>query len=416
MKVGQEHDIATVEDFTLNIGSKEFLPIVLGGMGVDISVPNLALVIARLGGIGHISDAMIPTIVDRHFHTDYVKDKVRQFKEWIGRADKQGICFDLNALAESIQRYVSETMASRQGDGAIFMNIMEKLSMGNARETLRTRMCAALDGGIDGITLGAGLHLNSMELLKDHPRFRDAKIGIIVSSSRALKLFLHRASRCDRMPDYIVVEGPLAGGHLGFSLEGWRQCNLNSILQDVLQLLQQQSLSIPVIAAGGVFTGGDGVGLLQSGASGIQVATRFTVTEECGLPEHVKQAFFSATKEDVVVNSISPTGYPMRMLKQSPAIGSTQQPCCEAFGYGLDEQGNCPYLNAYYNGGKPETTCLCSQMHGYKVWTCGDTVSRLKETSHQCEDGSYQLLTAEEVFNDYLTSEGDEIKLPPKKG
>lgn len=385
-------------------------------MGVDISVPELALEVARLGGIGHISDAMVPTVVDRHFHTDYVREKVRKFKEWIGRSDKQGICFDLNALAESIQRYVSETMEARQGNGAIFVNIMEKLSMGNARETLRVRMRAALDGGIDGMTLGAGLHLNSFELIQDHPRFRDAQLGIIVSSARALKLFLHRAARVDRMPDYIVVEGPLAGGHLGFSLDSWRQCNLKTIIQDVLLFLQQQTLSIPVIAAGGVFTGGDGVAMLQSGAAGVQVATRFTVTRECGLPANVKQAFFAANSQDVVVNSISPTGYPMRMLRQSPAIGSTQKPNCEAFGYGLDEKGNCPYLNAYYKQDSPTTTCcLCTQMHNYGVWTCGDTVSRLKTTSHKREDGSYQLLTAEQVFNDYLRSEGDDIKLPPKE-
>lgn len=384
-------------------------------MGVDISVPELALEVARLGGIGHISDAMVPTVVDRHFHTHYVREKVRKFKEWIGRSDKQGINFDLTALAESIQRYVSETMEARQGNGAIFINIMEKLSMGNARETLRVRMRAALDGGIDGLTLGAGLHLNSFELIEDHPRFRDANLGIIVSSARALKLFLHRAGRVNRMPDYIVVEGPLAGGHLGFSLDGWRQTNLKSIIQDVLGFLQQQALSIPVIAAGGVFTGGDGVAMLQTGAAGVQVATRFTVTEECGLPDNVKQAFFAADAQDVVVNSISPTGYPMRMLRQSPAIGSTQKPNCEAFGYGLDEKGNCPYLNAYYKEGEaPSTCCLCTQMHNYSVWTCGETVSRLKATSHKLEDGSYQLLTAEQVFNDYLHSEGEEIMLPPK--
>lgn len=394
----------------------------LGGMGVDISVPELALEIARLGGIGHISDAMAPVIADKRFHTTHVMQKLQRYRAQVGKQDKSGIVFDLEALGQAIRQCVDTTISAKRGDGAIFINCMEKLTMSNPRETLRVRLNAALDAGIDGITLSAGLHLSSMELMRDHPRFREVKIGIIVSSVRALKVFLSRAARMQRLPDYIIVEGPLAGGHLGFPLN-WQDFDLAMIVGEVLQLLRQESLVIPVIPAGGIFTGTDAVALLEGGASAVQVATRFTITRESGLPDNVKQEFFCSDEEDVEVNTISATGYPMRMLKRSPAIGAGMHPSCEAYGYLLDTAGNCPYLSAYYQEAArqprrirvQEKTCLCAQMRAYNVWTCGQNVFRLKDTTHQLTDGQYQLLTAEHVFNDYLHSTDHEISLPEKE-
>ena len=381
----------------------------VGGMGVDISTPELALAIAKLGGIAHISDAMLPAVVDRHFGTHFVREK----RERVNPA----IAFDLTELRKVIDRYVRATMNARRGAGAIFINVMEKLTMGNARETLATRFTAAMDAGIDGITMSAGLHMGSLELIKDHPRFRDVKLGIIISSVRALKIFMQRAAKVGRLPDYIVVEGPLAGGHLGFPLN-WYDFDLRSIVAETLHLLDQQGLSIPVIPAGGIFTGADAVNMLEMGASAVQVATRFTVTRECGLPYPIQQAFFAATEADVVVNSISPTGYPMRMLKDSPAIGAHVKPMCDSFGYGHDRDGACVYKDEY---AQPQVlpagenkTCLCAMMIGYKTWTCGHTVSRLKETSNLQPDGTYQLLTAEQVFHDYTRSTDQRILVPPR--
>ena len=290
--------------------------------------------------------------------------------------------------------------------------------------TLQTRLNAALDGGIDGITLSAGLHLRSLELIQDHPRFTDAKIGIIVSSARALKIFLHRAARVQRLPDFIIIEGPLAGGHLGFDIKSLEKFDLRVIVQDVLDFLKSKGLQIPVIVAGGIFTGTDAVEFLEAGASGVQVATRFTVTEESGLPFEAKQAYFSAQEEDVVVNMVSPTGYPMRMLKQSPALSSSTKPNCEALGYLLDGNGQCDYQRLYYEmqQGNPKATvnvngkiCLCTHMRAFRCWTCGHNVYRLKDTTHYLPDGTYQLLTAEHVFRDYQFSENHEIMLPPKE-
>lgn len=392
-------------------------------MGVDVSVPELALAVAGQNGIGHITDAMITATVDKHFHTHYVMDKLNQYRSLLGAHDnKQSIHFDLDALAEAVRLFVGKTMEAKKDAGAIFINVMEKLTMSDPHETLQVRMRAAMDAGIDGITLSAGLHLGSLDLIKDHPRFRDVKLGIIVSSARALNVFMRRAMRVDRMPDYIVVEGPLAGGHLGFPLN-WSDFSLKDIMQDVLQMLKQNDRNIPVIAAGGVFTGSDAVELMQQGAAGVQVATRFAVTKESGLPDKVKQEFFSASEEDVVVNMISPTGYPMRMLRNSPAIGSGPTPQCEAFGYMLDGGGKCSYLDAYIHesetGERPvhvdEVTCLCTQMNAYKIWTCGHNVYRLKDTTNKLPDGSYQLPTAAQVFADYQFSTDGKVALPPRE-
>ena len=153
--------------------------------------------------------------------------------------------------------------------------------------------------------------------MEDHPRFRDAKLGIIVSSVRALQLFLRKTARLNRLPDFIIIEGPLAGGHLGFGLD-WAQYDLRTIVAEIAAWMKTEELSIPLIAAGGVFTGSDAVEFLENGAAAVQVATRFTVTQECGLPADTKQEYFKANEEDIEVNSISPTGYPMRMLKSSP--------------------------------------------------------------------------------------------------
>ncbi|GAA5182161.1 nitronate monooxygenase [Niveibacterium umoris] len=411
-----------VDDFRLKFGTRELVPIMIGGMGVDISSAELALEAARLGGVGHISDAMVQTVSDRRFNTKFTRDKLQFYKYNVANSDKSAVQFNLAQLAEATRLHVGSTMDAKRGDGMIFINCMEKLTMNAARDTLRVRLASALDAGIDGITLSAGLHLGSFALIEDHPRFRDAKLGIIVSSLRALQLFLRKNARLNRAPDYIVVEGPLAGGHLGFGLNEWQNFDLATIVAEIVAWLKAEELDIPVIAAGGIFTGTDAVGFLENGAAAVQVATRFTVTTECGLPEKVRQHYFTADEADVEVNGVSPTGYPMRMLKSSPAIGDGIRPNCEAYGYLLDGSGNCAYINSYNRevAANPDArkvkvmdkTCLCTQMHNFDCWTCGHYVYRLKDTTHRLPDGSYQALSAEHVFRDYQFSTDGKIALP----
>ena len=410
-----------VDDFRLQLGKHELVPIMIGGMGVDISTADLALEAARLGGVGHISDAMINTVADRRYDTKQVKEKLALYKYNVHNEDKSSVKFDLGRLVEATRLHVEATMRRKQGSGLILINCMEKLTMNAPKETLRARMSAALDSGIDGITLAAGLHLGSFALIEDHPRFRDAKLGIIVSSVRALQLFLKKSSRTNRFPDYIVVEGPLAGGHLGFGLD-WAKYDLATIVAEVIAYLKEAQLDIPVIPAGGIFTGSDAAAFLENGAAAVQVATRFTVTEECGLPADVKQEYFKADEDDIVVNEISPTGYPMRMIRSSPGIGDGIRPNCEAYGYLLDASGKCSYVTSYNRevAAHPEArkvqvwdkTCLCTHMRNFDIWTCGQLTWRLKDTTRKEADGSYRVLSAEHVFRDYQFSTDNKVALP----
>lgn len=409
-----------VDDFRLRLGNQDLVPIMIGGMGVDISSTELALEAARLGGIGHISDAMVPTVSDRHIKTRYAKDKLKHYKFNVENSDKSAVQFDLGMLTEATRWHVDRTMTAKRGDGMVFINCMEKLTMNAPRETLKTRLTAALDAGIDGITLAAGLHLGSFALIEDHPRFRDAKLGIIVSSLRALQLFLRKSARTNRLPDYVVVEGPLAGGHLGFGMD-WAQYDLAVIIAEIRAWMSSEHIDIPLIAAGGIFTGSDATHFLETGSAAVQVATRFTVSAECGLPDDVKQEYFLTSEENIEVNQISPTGYPMRMLKNSPGINSGIRPNCEAFGYILDSNGHCAYIDAYFRELEahpnekftvPDKTCLCTHMRNFDIWTCGQTTWRLKDTSVKNADGDYQLLSAEHIFNDYRYSRDGKIALP----
>jgi NAD(P)H-dependent flavin oxidoreductase YrpB (nitropropane dioxygenase family) len=238
---------------------------------------------------------------------------------------------------------------------------------------------------------------------------------------RALQLFLRKTARLDRLPDFIIIEGPLAGGHLGFGMD-WAQYDLATIIAEIKQYLTNEKLDIPLIAAGGIFTGTDAVSFLETGSAAVQVATRFTVAHECGLPSKVKQEYFRASEEDIIVNTVSPTGYPMRMLKSTPAIGSGIRPNCEAYGYLLDGSGGCAYINAYneqikiHPDGKNivvmDKTCLCTHMRNYNCWTCGSTTNRLKDTTHRLPDGTYMELSAEHIFRDYQFSVDNKIALP----
>ncbi len=412
-----------VDDFRLKFGKQELVPIMIGGMGVDISTAELALEAARLGGVGHISDAMIKTVADRRFNTKFVKNKLQQYKFNVANSDKSVVQFNLGEVAEATRMHVASTMEAKRGNGLIFVNCMEKLTMNAPKETLRVRLQAALDAGIDGITLAAGLHLGSFALIEDHPRFRDAKLGIIVSSLRALQLFLRKTARTNRLPDYVVVEGPLAGGHLGFGMD-WAQYDLATIVAEIQDWLRAEQLDIPLIPAGGIFTGSDAVSFLENGAAAVQVATRFTVARECGLPADVQQEYFKASEDQIEVNQVSPTGYPMRMLSNSPAIGSGIRPNCEAYGYLLDANGSCSYITAYnrevaaHPGVKrvsvKDKTCLCTHMRNFDCWTCGHYTYRLKDTTHRLDDGSYQQLTAEHIFHDYQYSTDNRIALPAR--
>lgn len=402
----------TPQDYRLKLGYSEFAPLMIGGMGVDISTSKMVLEAVRLGCIAHLSDAMVPAVCDRYYGTHFTKNKVEnhhrlQAEEFLPNRVPS---FDTREYRLAQMRYVSDTVEKKNGSGGVFVNCMEKLQIGSSQEMLQVRLTASLDAGADGISLSAGLHGRSMRLMSEHPRFRSAKIGIIVSSWRALKIFLRSAAKVNRMPDYVIVEGPLAGGHLGFG-NNWAEFDLRTIVIDILENLKQERLDIPVIPAGGIFDADDVLSFLELGASAVQTATRFAVTEESGLSDKAKQTYFEAEDSDVLVSNVSPTGYLFRLLASSPCLNSNIAPQCVSLGYAIDSKGYCQYIDAYNTVGVSESgkklpvtekICLCHHIKQYDAWTCGSNVVRLKQTAVKNADGTYVQPTTEQVINEYL--------------
>ncbi|MBO7168829.1 MAG: nitronate monooxygenase [Rikenellaceae bacterium] len=264
------------------------LPIVQGGMGVGISLSGLASAVANAGGIGVISSAGLGVIY-RSYSNDYNVASIHGMREELRKA--------------------------RQATkGIIGVNVMVALS--NFADMVRT----SIEEGADIIFSGAGLPLNL-------PSFRPAgsktKLAPIVSSGRAAKLLCNKwKEQYDVLPDAIVVEGPKAGGHLGykaaqitdpaFSLEAI----VPEVVAEVRKFEEQYGVEIPVIAGGGVYTGEDIHKILSLGASGVQMGTRFVVTEECDADPAFKQTYIDATEQDVEIIQ-SPVGMPGRAIHNS---------------------------------------------------------------------------------------------------
>ncbi|MBT9156194.1 MAG: Nitronate monooxygenase [Firmicutes bacterium] len=275
----------------LKIGNKVArVPIVQGGMGVGISLSRLAGAVGKAGGVGVISGVEIgfnwPT---------YTNDKIRANRE---------------ALIWHIQR--AKEIALR---GVIGVNIMVAV---NDYEEM---VAAAVAAQADIIFSGAGLPLSLPALVAGS----GVAIAPIVSSARAAVLLVKQwLNKYARLPDALVVEGPLAGGHLGFSREQLfdvsGKYSLETILGEVLvalkQLLGVRAAEIPVVAGGGLYSGQDIARILRLGASGVQMSTRFVATEECDAPPEFKAAYLAASPSDVVIID-SPVGMPGRALRNT---------------------------------------------------------------------------------------------------
>ena len=275
---------------TLTIGKlTASIPIIQGGMGVGISLSSLASAVAREGGIGIVAAAGIG-MLEEDGTTNYEEACTRRLKSEIRKA---------KALAGA--------------RGIIGVNIMV------AQSNYKDLVMAAVEAKADLIVSGAGLPLS----LPEYTQGSEVMLVPIVSSARSAHVILRRwYERYDRLPDAIVVEGPLAGGHLGFKPEELLEetLTLESLLPGVLQEAETfgnlKGVKIPVIAAGGVFSGEDIQKFLRLGASGVQMATRFVATEECDASPAFKQTYINARKEDIVLIK-SPVGLPGRAINNS---------------------------------------------------------------------------------------------------
>ncbi|NMA82591.1 MAG: nitronate monooxygenase [Epulopiscium sp.] len=266
------------------------VPIVQGGMGVGISLSGLASAVANAGGIGVISGIQIG-FQEPDFYQNSVRANQRALRKEIQKAKEQspkGI-IGVNFLT-AMQRYTE----------------MVKI---------------AVEEKIDIIFSGAGLPVELPALIQGS----QTKIIPIVSSAKAAAVITKLWGRkYNYLPDAIVVEGPEAGGHLGFSreeLEGnTRQTQLPVLIQEVKKVLQpfeaKANRKVPLIAAGGIFTGADIAKVLKLGASGVQMGTRFIATEECDAPPQFKQLYIGLQKGQIgLINS--PVGLPGRALQTS---------------------------------------------------------------------------------------------------
>lgn len=271
---------------TLKIGQFEAkIPIIQGGMGVGISMANLASSVANEGAIGVISAAGVGM-----FENERIKD------------------FDYEntiALTKEILK------AKEYSSGIIGVNIM--VAMTNYKELVQS----ALDANVDIIFSGAGLPLDLPALLKQN---NHTKIVPIISSARAAKLITKRwISKYNYVPDAFVIEGPKAGGHLGFKAEDIKQntFTLETILQETKEILlpfeDKHNQAIPLIVAGGIYTGKDIHKFLSLGADGVQMATRFVTTVECDASDAFKQTYIDAKQEDIRLIK-SPVGLPGRAI------------------------------------------------------------------------------------------------------
>ena len=186
--------MACLNDHRVTFRGKEYVPLMVGGMGTNISSAEMVLAVEKLGGIAHLSDAMLMDVADRVCGTKYIPTKTMKFAKMRGSADKKEMQFDLAQLEEATKLYIGGVMQKATGKGMVFLNVMEKLTMNDPMGSLKVRLNAALDAGIQGITLSAGLHLASFKLMSENPRFREVLLGFVVSSVRALNLILKRTA------------------------------------------------------------------------------------------------------------------------------------------------------------------------------------------------------------------------------
>ncbi|MDZ7761217.1 MAG: nitronate monooxygenase family protein [Desulfovermiculus sp.] len=276
---------------SLQIGKlRPQIPIIQGGMGIGISGAGLASAVANEGGIGVIS-AVGLGMLESTSRTSY--DQTNQ-----------------QALIREIRT------ARKQTSGILGVNIMVALS------DYDSLVLGAIDEGVDILFLGAGLPLHFPDALSpERMRSMHSAIVPIVSSAKAAKLILkYWSKRFHRIPDGFVVEGPMAGGHLGFSPEQIDDPDyaLHRLVPEVVAAVapyeQRWEQNIPVIAAGGVYTGQDILEFFQLGASGVQMGTRFVATHECDADIRFKEAFVQAQKEDLTIIQ-SPVGLPGRAIQ-----------------------------------------------------------------------------------------------------
>lgn len=272
----------------LKIGNKTArIPIIQGGMGVGVSRSRLAGAVAGEGGVGMISSAQIG-YDEPDFETDVRGCNIR-----------------------AIEKHVK--LAKQQADGGLVgVNVMTAL------RHYAEHVQAAVRAGADLIVCGAGLPVDLPELVKD----ADTKIAPVVSTRKSASVLLRLwDKKYKRTADLLVIEGPKAGGHLGFSPDQLQHISAQEYDNEIREILTEKKIyedkygvAIPVVAGGGIFDQSDIRHMMELGVDGVQIATRFVATEECDASPAYKQAYIQAEEKDIVIIK-SPVGMPGRAIR-----------------------------------------------------------------------------------------------------
>ena len=265
---------------------KAEVPVIQGGMGVGISLSGLAGAVAAEGGIGIISTAQIG-----YREPDF---------------DDHPIEANMRAIGKEVAK-----AKELSGGGIVGVNIMV------ATREYERYVKAAVEAGVDLIISGAGLPMKLPELVGESK----TKLAPIVSSLKSAEvIFKYWQKKYNRLPDLIVIEGPRAGGHLGFHMEDLMEIDdaaydveIQKIIDRVKEYGVQYGKDIPVVVAGGIYERKDMEHYMEMGAAGVQMATRFVTTYECDAAPAYKQTYIDAKEEDIVIVK-SPVGMPGRAI------------------------------------------------------------------------------------------------------
>jgi nitronate monooxygenase len=305
------------------------IPIIQGGMGVGVSLHPLAGAVAREGGVGIVSSACLDRLL--------TKRTGKKFNTYEGAYE--------------------EVSLSRQGGGFAGINIMCAL-MRDYNDSVK----GALDAGADFIISGAGLPLG-LPAIQDP---KDTALIPIVSSARALEIICKKWERLSYRPDAVVLEGPLAGGHLGFKMDqiDIDSNRLENLFPPVKDMARKYG-DFPIIVAGGIYTFEDIVRFMKAGADGVQMGTRFLATEESSASPDYKSSVLSASDDDIIVahDPGSPCGLPFRIIKQSPmyvsALSKKRKPKCDK-GYVLQKDSDGKYTVCPAKESNEHHFCICN--------------------------------------------------------
>ncbi|HIP47293.1 MAG TPA: nitronate monooxygenase [Campylobacterales bacterium] len=362
------HKALKIKDLTIDI------PIVQGGMGVGISWDQLAGTVSKEGGLGVISSV----------GTGYYQNQDFTEKVLSGKPSEALNFYSKPSLIE-----IFKNARKICGDAPLACNVLYA-SVDYGR--IVTDACEA---GANAIITGAGLPTNMPEFTKDYP---DVALIPIVSSAKALKIICKRwTQRYDRLPDAVIVEGPKSGGHQGFTYEqcSQEQYQLENLIKPVVEERDKWG-DFPVIAAGGIWDKNDIDAIMEIGADGVQMGTRFIATEECDAHDNFKEVLLEAKEEDIKLLK-SPVGYPTRgiqtnlidMIDESDkppiaikCISNCVSPChrgeeAKIVGYCIADRLSDAAL------GKKDTGLFFTGTNGYKI----TEIITVKELMHKLTHG-----------------------------